>query len=171
VLPPGPVQVKVKVLVSVKGPTLSLPESGLLPDQAPPASQEVASVDDQVKVEEPFMSTVVGLAVSATVGNGAGFTATVTDRPALPPAPLQARVNALVAVRGPTLSLPEVAFMPDQAPPALQAVASVDDQSKVVEPFMSTVVGLAMSETLGNRGGGSASTATVTDCSIGWPRP
>ncbi len=69
-LPSEPVQVKVKVLVSVKGPTLSLPESGLPPDQAPPASQEVASVDDQIKVEEPFMSTVVGLAVSATVGNG-----------------------------------------------------------------------------------------------------
>ncbi len=103
VLPPGPVQVKVKVLVSVKGPTLALPESGLLPDQAPPALQAVASVDDQLKVEEPFISTVVGLAVSETVGNGARSTATVTDRPALPPGPLQVRINVLVCVNGPTL--------------------------------------------------------------------
>jgi hypothetical protein len=107
---------------------------------------------------------MAGFAASETVGAGSGggaFTLTITDCSALPPAPLQTKVNLLVVVSAPTASLPEVALVPDQAPPALQALASVDDQLKVEEPFMSTVVGLAVSETVGAGGGGSPTTATV----------
>ncbi len=42
----------------------------MLPDQAAPALHDVASLDDQVRVDEPPALTVVGLAVSETVGNG-----------------------------------------------------------------------------------------------------
>jgi hypothetical protein len=79
VLPPGPAQVKVNVLVAVSGPTFWLPLTALGPDHAPPAVQVVALVDVQVRVEDPFMLTVVGLAVSVTVGRGGGATVTVTD--------------------------------------------------------------------------------------------
>ena len=103
VLPPGPVQVNVNVLVWVRGPVLWLPESGLLPDQAPPALQEVASLDDHVRVEALPELTVVGLATNETVGNGAGSTVTVTDWPALPPAPVQVKINVLVVVNEPTV--------------------------------------------------------------------
>jgi hypothetical protein len=50
-LPPGPVQVNVKVLVCARGPTSSLPDVGFSPAQALPARHEAALVDDQVRVE------------------------------------------------------------------------------------------------------------------------
>jgi hypothetical protein len=50
-LPPGPVQVKVKVLVCVSGPTSSLPEVDFSPDQALPAWHDVALTDDQLRLE------------------------------------------------------------------------------------------------------------------------
>ena len=78
-LPPGPVQLSVNILVSLNGPTLSLPDVGLLPDHAPPALHEVALVVDQLNVEVPLALTVVGLAVSVMVGRGGGATVTVTD--------------------------------------------------------------------------------------------
>ena len=46
---------------------------------APLAVQAVAFVDDHVKVDEALYATVDGLAVSVTVGSGAGCTVTVTD--------------------------------------------------------------------------------------------
>jgi hypothetical protein len=59
----------------------------LLPDQAPEALQEVAFVDDQVKVEVPPLATVLGPALKATVG-GESVTETVADCEALPPVPV-----------------------------------------------------------------------------------
>ena len=50
----------------------SLPESALPPDHAPEARQEVASVDDQVSIEDPLLQTVAGFAASDTVGTGGG---------------------------------------------------------------------------------------------------
>jgi hypothetical protein len=47
-----------------------LPETGFVPDHAPPATHEVALVEDQVRVEEPPFATTAGDAVSATVGWG-----------------------------------------------------------------------------------------------------
>jgi hypothetical protein len=70
---------------------LTEPFTPLDPFHAPEAVQELALVEDQVKVELPPLATLVGLALSETVG--AAFEAiTVTDCVALPPAPLQVNV-------------------------------------------------------------------------------
>ncbi len=61
------------------------------PLQPPDAAQEVALVDDHVKVEVAPLATVVGLALSVTVGAGV-VTVTVANCAALPPAPVQVRV-------------------------------------------------------------------------------
>jgi hypothetical protein len=55
-----------------------VPLTALVPDQAPDAVQEVALVDDQLRLELLPLATVLGLAVRLTVGAGA-VTATVTD--------------------------------------------------------------------------------------------
>jgi hypothetical protein len=49
----------------------------LVPDHAPDAVHEVAFVDDQVNVDVPPLATLLGLALSVTLG--AGATVTVTD--------------------------------------------------------------------------------------------
>ena len=67
------------------------PLNALLPDQAPAALHEVALVDDQVRVEVLPLATVVGFALSATVGAGV-VTVIVADCDALPPAPVQVSV-------------------------------------------------------------------------------
>ena len=51
---PAPPQVKINVLVAVKGPTVSLPAVALVPDQASEAVHELALVDDHVRNEEPL---------------------------------------------------------------------------------------------------------------------
>ncbi|HZF16518.1 MAG TPA: hypothetical protein VE046_11290 [Steroidobacteraceae bacterium] len=86
--PPAPVHVSVNVLLAaLNAPVLAVPESALLPDQAPLAVHAVALVDDQVSVELPPLTTLVGLAVSVTAGAGGAVTATVTDASSDPPAP------------------------------------------------------------------------------------
>ena len=67
------------------------PLTALVPDQAPEAVQEVALVEDQVKVEPLPLATVLGLAAKVTVGAGE-ITDTVADCAALPPLPAQLRV-------------------------------------------------------------------------------
>ena len=83
------------MLVLVNAPLDWLPEIALLPVHAPEATQEVASVDDQVSVEDPPLATDVGFAASDTVGTGGGGgvpdTVTVADALALPPEPVQVR--------------------------------------------------------------------------------
>ena len=94
-VPPSPVQASANMLVLVKAPLDWLPEVALLPDHAPEATQEVASVDDQVSVEDPPLATDAGFAASDTVGAGGGGgvpdTVTVADALALPPEPVQLR--------------------------------------------------------------------------------
>jgi len=89
-VPPDPVQARANVLVLVNAPVDWLPEVALAPDQAPEAVQEVASVEDQVSVEDPPLAIDVGFAASDTVGTG-GNTVTVADALALPPEPVQVR--------------------------------------------------------------------------------
>jgi hypothetical protein len=122
------------MLVSLNGPTLWLPAVGLLPNHAPPALHEVALVVDQVNVEEPLALTVVGLAVRVMVGRVGGATLTVTERVALPPAPVQVKKNVLVVVNELRGSLPDSALVPDQAPEAVHEVASLEVQLNVAEP-------------------------------------
>jgi len=59
-------------------------------------------VELQVSVDAPPLATLVGSAVSVTVGGGA-TTPTVTRRMVLPPTPEQVRVKVVLAVSGPVL--------------------------------------------------------------------
>jgi len=62
-----------------------------LPDHPPEALQEVALVEDQLKVALLPFVTVLGAALKVTVGAGA-VTETVADWAADPPAPVQVSV-------------------------------------------------------------------------------
>jgi hypothetical protein len=80
------------VLVLLSVPVLALPLVALVPDQPPEAVQLVAFVEDQLSVEAEPLFTVPGFALRVTVGLAGAETLTVTERPALPPGPLQVRV-------------------------------------------------------------------------------
>jgi len=91
-LPPGPLQVSVKVVVALSAPVLELPLVGSLPDQPPEAVQLLALVEDQLSIADPPLLTLVGFALRLTVGLTRVETLTVTDCVVLPPAPLQVSV-------------------------------------------------------------------------------
>ena len=162
-LPPGPVQARLNVLEFVNGPVGWLPEVGLVPDQPTEAVQEVAFVEDQVSVEDPPLATDAGLAASDTVGTR-GETVTVADALAVPPNPVQERLNVLPLVNAPVDWFPEVALAPDHPAEAVQAVASVENQESVEDPPLATDMGFAASDTVGSGGGGGVpDTLTLTD--------
>ena len=78
--------------LAVSAPVDWLPPEGVLvPDQPPEAVQELASVEDQVSIEDPPYATDVGFATSDTVGVGGGDTVTVADALPLPSEPVQVR--------------------------------------------------------------------------------
>ena len=64
------VNVQVKLLGPGKSPVGWLPLVGLLPNQAPDASQDVAFVELQLNVDDFPESTDMGLADIVTVGGG-----------------------------------------------------------------------------------------------------
>ena len=64
----------------------------LTPVHAPDAVQEVALLEDQVRVDALPLAMVLGLALKLTVTVGFALTVTVAVCAALPPAPLQVRV-------------------------------------------------------------------------------
>jgi hypothetical protein len=76
------------VALAVSAPVDCEPLTGMLPDQAPEAEQEVALVDVQVKVDAVPLLTVLGVAAKLTFGDGV-VTETVADCVALPPEPVQ----------------------------------------------------------------------------------
>src|SRR5215813_6333562 len=78
----------------------------------------------------------------------------------VPLAPLQVRVNVVVALSTPVLALPLVGSLPDQPPDAAQLVAFVEDQLSVAAEPLLTVPGLALRLTAGL---GGADTLTITD--------
>jgi len=123
-----------------------------VPDHAPEAVQDVASVLDQVSVELAPASTTVGLAEITTMGAGGEPTSTVTDSVAVPPAPLQVIVYVLLAVKAPVLIEPAVASAPDHAPDAVHDVASLLDHVSVELAPYATEVGLAVNVTTGGGG-------------------
>ena len=98
------------------------PLTGSLPDQAPEAVHEVALVEDQVSVAALPLVSVLGLTLSVSVGVGE-VTVTVADCAALPPAPVQVKVYVAFALSAPVDVEPLVAWLPDQAPEAVQEVA------------------------------------------------
>jgi len=134
----------------------------LSPDQSPEALQDVAPVDDQLRIEAVPLGTNPGLAVNDTVGGGS--TVTVTDALALPPAPVQVSENAVLASSVPVGWLPEVPKSPDHPPEAVHEVAFVDVQLSVDAPPPATESGSPRSDTVGaGGGGGSAVTVTCAD--------
>jgi len=78
----------------------------------------------------------------------------------VPLAPLQVRVNVVVALSAPVLALPLIGLFPDQPPVAVQLVALVEDQLSIEAEPLLTVPGLALIFTVG---GGGADTLTVTE--------
>lgn len=98
------------------------------------------------------------------------LTVTTAELLAEPPAPVQLKVNVLLAaVSAPLLAEPEVARLPLHAPLAVHEVASLDDHVRVVVPPLATLVGLAVNVTRG--AGAPAVTETVTDLETLPPLP
>lgn len=108
----------------------------LPPVHAPLAVHEVTLVVDHIKVVVLPNAIEVGVADKVTVGVCAGgaCTFTLTDALALPPAPLQVRVYIVVACNVPVPVVPDKFIAPDQAPEAMQLVASVLDHVNVDVP-------------------------------------
>jgi hypothetical protein len=77
--------------LAVSTPVEWVPLVDLVPDQAPDAAQLLALVADQLKVELVPLVTLLGAAVSVTIGAGE-LTVTVADCAALPPGPVHVRV-------------------------------------------------------------------------------
>ena len=121
------------------------PLTALAPDQAPEAVQAEAFVDDHVRVAPLPLVTVLGLAMSATVGAG-GVTDTVIDWLALPPDPVQVSIYVEVALIAPVVADPLKPRAPAHAPEAMHEVALDADHVKVEAWPLATVLGFALKE-------------------------
>lgn len=78
--------------MALSAPVDCEPLVALVPDQPPAAVQEVALVEDQLRVDALPLATVLGLAPRLTVTVGTGVTVTVATCTALPPVPVQVSV-------------------------------------------------------------------------------
>jgi hypothetical protein len=85
----------------------------------------------------------------------------------MPPAPLQLKVNFVVALSAAVTCEPVVVWAPLQPSEALHEVAFVDDQVKVELAPLLTVVGFAAKLTAG----AGVLTDTVADCAALPPTP
>jgi hypothetical protein len=156
-------------VVAFNAPVDTEPLVASLPVHGPPAGelnavQAVALVELQVSVALPPAVTPAGLAdskaVGAAGGGGGGVVTAVTVTVVLAAAgvvllaPEQVNVNVLVALNAAVITLPPVDCAPLHAPDAVHAVALVEDQVSVVVPPVVTLVGLALSETVGDDAGG-----------------
>jgi hypothetical protein len=139
-VPPGPLQVSVKVLVEARLPVDVLPSSARLPVQAPAAVQLVALVLDQLRFVAAPRRTLLTALVSATVGAGCGCTTRIVWLAvAWPPGPVQFSTKVTSEFNGPTVRLPFTDREPLQAPPALQVEALLVFQLSCTESPASTV--------------------------------
>lgn len=160
-VPPGPVQVSVKVVVVVREPVVWVPEVAFVPLQPLLAVHDVALVEDHVSTAEPPDTTLGKLADSVAVAGGGGPAVTVAVALwlAVPRAPVQLRVNVVSEFSAAEVSVPEVAFEPLQPPLAVQDVTFTDDQVMVVVPPLVTDVGFTLIHTTG-----ACTAVTVTLC-------
>jgi hypothetical protein len=148
------------VVDALRAPVECEPLSASAPLQPPEAVQAVALVVDQLRVALAPFVTVLGEALREMVGGGASdVTETLVACVALPPAPVQVRVNVALALSAPVDCEPLRPLPPDQPPEALQAVALFDVQESVALAPLVTVLGLAVIETVGAAG----VTETVVD--------
>jgi hypothetical protein len=125
-----------------------LPLSDFVPDQLPDAEHSVALVLFQESIEVPPAATVVGLALSATVGAALEID-TVAACIAVPPAPVHVSSNSVFLVIASVVSEPFVATEPVQPPDAVQLVAPLELQVRMALAPGATVVGLAESDATG----------------------
>jgi hypothetical protein len=79
------------VAAAVSGPVVAVPESALLPDQAPDAVQELAFEADHCRVALEPRAMALGLALRLTTGSG-DVTDTVVACVAVPAGPVQVSV-------------------------------------------------------------------------------
>lgn len=148
---------------------LSLPVIARVPLQPPDAVQLVAFAADHEIVAAPPLVTDTGFADNDSVGAGEAVTLTTTFLVTVPPLPVQASVNVLLAVSAPVETLvPEVGLPPDQAPEAVHELALVADQLRFDAPPLATDTGLALNDSVG---AGAAATVTVTDLVLLPPVP
>jgi hypothetical protein len=113
-----PEQVSAYVEFAVTAPVDCVPDVDFVPDHAPLAEHELAFVLDHVNVDEPPEAMLAGEALNETVGAGELVTFTLTLPAVHPPPPQHQRVNVFDALSGPTLAVPAVGRLPDQAPNA-----------------------------------------------------
>ena len=151
--------------LALNAPVLAVPDLAFVPLQRPDAVHDVALVDDQVNVLLAPLATVVGDADNVTVGGGF-VTVMVTLAWAVPPAPLQLRMNVAVALNEP-LTLPETGIAPLQSPDAMHDVAFVEVHVKVPLPPLMMVVDDGVNVTVG----GGVVTVTVTLARVVPPPP
>jgi hypothetical protein len=128
--------------LALSAPVDCEPLTARAPDQAPDALQAVALVADQLNVALLPLATVLGVAVSVTVG-AEGVTDTVAVCTALPPAPVHVSVYVALAVRAAVCCEPLVPKDPDQAPEPVHEVALEVDQFNVDRLPLATVLGFA----------------------------
>lgn len=76
------------------------PDTALVPDHPPEALQEVVLAELQVSVEAAPFATVVGLALSVTLGAGC-VTVTLADCAPVPPVPVQVNIYVALAFSAP----------------------------------------------------------------------
>jgi hypothetical protein len=119
------------------------PVRPLEPLQPPDAVQAVALALDHVSVEEAPAFTVLGVAVSVTIG-ALLETVTVADCVADPPGPVQVSSYSVLLVKVPVDIVPLLGMLPCQPPEAVQAVAPGDLHVRVELPPLPTVVGAAV---------------------------
>jgi hypothetical protein len=156
-------------MLVVRLPVLWLPLAAKAPLQPPEAVQEVALTELQVKVEDPPLAIVGGLAISVAVGMGLVVTVTVAVAGVLvPPGPAHVSEYAVLVVSAPVLWLPLVANVPLQPPEAVHDVALVELQVSVDAPPLATFVEFAVSMAVGT---GLAVTVTVAATAVLVPPP
>ena len=119
-----------------------------MPLHAPEAVQEVAWVEDQVKVEPLPLVTLVGFALMETLG-GVADTVTVADCDAEPPGPVHVSVYFEVVLRAEVDTEPLIGSVPLQPPEAVHDVALVEDQVSVDLAPLAIVLGFAVRVTAG----------------------
>ena len=87
---------------TVSGPVAAEPDVGRLPDHASLALQELVLAEDHVRFEEAPLGTLVGLALSVSVGDGEPFAIVIAvDLDTVPPLPVHASVYVRVVLRAP----------------------------------------------------------------------
>lgn len=143
-----------------------LPLAAVLEVQPPVAVQVVAAVEDHVSVEEPPAATLLGLAVTTTLGFGT--TVTVAAPLDVPPAPVQLIVKTVVALMPETSWLPLVVVLLVQLPEARHEVALLELHISVAAPPARMLAGFAVTTTTGATG---ASTAIVAEAEFEPPVP